>query len=46
MRLWKIARQPCGWCLYRFQGCVVIVAIFGKDGECGDVQAQLKAEYW
>ena len=31
MRLWGV-RDSCGWCLYRVQGCVVIVAIFCPFG--------------
>lgn len=46
MRLWRIANQPCGWCLYRFQGCVITVAIFGKHGECGAVKPRFEAEDW
>jgi hypothetical protein len=29
-----------------FQGCVVTVAIFGQDSECGDGQALAEAEDW
>jgi hypothetical protein len=38
MRLWGV-RDSCGWCLYRVQGCVVIVAIFCP---CGDVKPHLR----
>ena len=32
-------RDSCGWCLYRIQGCGVIVAIFCP---CGDVKPHLR----
>ena len=38
MKLWRV-RDSCGWCLYRVQGCVVIVAIFCP---CGDVKPHLR----